>query len=232
MVGISEHLFVITGAAKGIGEAIARRLAEERARVIISDVDEEAGIQTANAFQSLGGEAHFRKLDVADRHQVSSFAESITAEFGPVYGLVNNAAVAITHNAFDCTDEVWEKTIQINLDGVFYCCREFGRGMRAQGDSIVNISSIAGVKVVRPETHVAYGATKAAVAHMTSLLGVEWAAYGIRVNAVAPGYTETSILSGMKVSSPDVLKAWIQDIPIKRLILPKEIANVVVFRGG
>jgi NAD(P)-dependent dehydrogenase (short-subunit alcohol dehydrogenase family) len=228
MRGIAERLFLITGAARGIGEAVAARLVEEGGQVIVCDIAEQ-GEETAELLRKRGGKAHFRKLDVSDRIAVSTLAEAIYDEFGPLHGLVNNAGVAIAHTAFDCSDEVWRKTLQINLDGVYYCCREFGRRMLKHGGSIVNISSIAGLKVVRPETHVAYGVTKAAVAHMASLLGVEWAAHNIRVNAVAPGYTETPILAGMKETNRDVVNVWMKDTPINRMIQPTEIASVVTF---
>jgi NAD(P)-dependent dehydrogenase (short-subunit alcohol dehydrogenase family) len=228
MRGISERLFLVTGAARGIGEAIARRLLEEGGRVIICDINKE-GQNTADSLKESGGEVYFQRLDVTEHSQVTRLAETVLRDFGPVYGLVNNAGVAISHAAFDCPDEVWRKILSINLDGVFYCCREFGKQMRAHGGAVVNISSIAGLKVVRPETHVAYGVTKAAVAHMAALLGVEWAPYGIRVNAVAPGYTETSILAGMKQSNQDVVSTWMNDTPIKRMIQPSEIASVVAF---
>ena len=104
MRGISERLFLVTGAARGIGEAIARRLLEEGGRVIICDINEE-GQTTADSLKKSGGEVHFRQLDVTDPSHVTSLAETILRDFGPVYGLVNNAGIAITHAAFDCPDE-------------------------------------------------------------------------------------------------------------------------------
>jgi NAD(P)-dependent dehydrogenase (short-subunit alcohol dehydrogenase family) len=223
------RLCVVTGAAKGIGEAIVRRLVEERARVIISDVDEE-GETLAALLRKSGGDVHFRPLNVADAAQVSQFAKNIVEEFGPVFGLVNNAGIVIPHEALTCSDDVWRKTLDVNLDGSFYCSREFGKQMALSGGgAIVNLSSIAGMKVVRPETHVAYGVSKAAIAHMTALLAVEWARHNIRVNAVAPGYTSTTILSGMRQTDPGIVAAWMNDIPMERFIEPSEIAGVVSF---
>ena len=124
----------------------------------------------------------------------------------------------------------WNKVIDINLNGVFWTVREFGRRMieRGQG-SVVITSSIAGFGVVSPETHVAYGSTKAAVAHMASLLGVEWARTGVRVNSVAPGYTQTPILDALKAEAPDVFQQWLDRIPMGRLNSPEEIADGTAF---
>jgi sorbose reductase len=223
------RLCVVTGGAKGIGESIVRRLVEEQARIVISDVDEEGEILAAFLRQR-GGDVHFRPLNVADSTKVTQFAINIVEEFGPVFGLVNNAGIVIPHEALTCSDYAWRKTLDVNLDGSFYCAREFGKQMaRTGGGAIVNLSSIAGLGVVRPETHVAYGVSKAAIAHMTALLAVEWARHNIRVNAVAPGYTETTILSEMKQSDPGIIAAWLSEIPINRFIEPSEIASVVSF---
>jgi NAD(P)-dependent dehydrogenase (short-subunit alcohol dehydrogenase family) len=232
MAGIGDgHVYVITGAAGGIGTAMARRLAELGGRVVLTDVDVATGEATARRLSiETGAEVRFDTLDVTDSAAVEALADRLEREGWPTYGLVANAGIAPSSPAVDYTDELWRKTLSINLDGVFWCCRAFGRHMRARrAGAIVTISSIAGLKVVRPETHAAYGATKAAVAHLAALLGVEWARDGVRVNAVAPGYTETPILDRLKTESPDVFNTWMGDTPIGRLIRPEEVADAVAF---
>src|SRR5690606_37110212 len=204
MDGIGDgRVHVITGAAGGIGSAIARQIATLGGRVVITDVDTDAGQAAADRLaKETGAEVRFEELDVADSAAVEALAERLERENWPTYGLVANAGIAPSSAAVDYSDELWRKTMSINLDGAFWCCRAFGRYMRTRGaGAIVTISSIAGLKVVRPETHAAYGSTKAAVAHLAALLGVEWARDGVRVNSVAPGYTETPILAPLKTEA-------------------------------
>jgi NAD(P)-dependent dehydrogenase (short-subunit alcohol dehydrogenase family) len=232
MEGIGDgRVYVITGAAGGIGLAIGRRLAELGGRVVLTDVDAAAGEAAARRLAAeTGAEVRFDTLDVTDSAAVEALAGRLEREGWPTHGLVANAGIAPSSPAVDYTDELWHKTISVNLDGVFWCCRAFGRHMRARrAGAVVTISSIAGLKVVRPETHAAYGATKAAIAHLAALLGVEWAHDGVRVNSVAPGYTATPILDRLKTESPDVFDTWISDTPIGRLLRPEEVANAVAF---
>lgn len=226
-----NNVYVITGAAGGIGSAIAKKLAQNKNRVVITDVDAGHGELVAQKMaQETGSPVRFEKLDVSDAKAVEALAAKLEQEDWPVYGLMANAGIAPSSAAIDYPDELWRKTMAINLDGVFWCCRAFARGMlKRKRGAIVITSSIAGLGVVRPETHAAYGASKAAVAHLAALLGVEWARQGVRVNAVAPGYTQTPILDKLKEESPDVFATWMNDTPIGRLIQPEEIANAAAF---
>jgi NAD(P)-dependent dehydrogenase (short-subunit alcohol dehydrogenase family) len=229
MNGIEQRLFVVTGGSKGIGEAISQRLVKERGRVIICDVD-PAGEEVAKALRSSGGDAHFKKIDLTESKAVEALVTNIADEFGPISGLVNNAGIAIPHTAVDCSAEIWQRTMDVNLKAVFVCSQAFGKHMIGTGrGSIVNIASIAGMGVVRPERHVAYGISKAAVAHMSSLLAVEWADSNIRVNAVAPGYTQTALLKEIELKDPSMVAVWLNDTPMKRLMQPREIASAVTF---
>jgi Dehydrogenases with different specificities (related to short-chain alcohol dehydrogenases) len=224
-------VYVITGAAGGIGSAVAQKLAENKNRVVITDVDAEHGTAMAKKIAAeTGALIRFEKLDVSDAKAVEALAAKLEQEDWSVYGLMANAGIAPSSSAIDYPDDLWRKTMAINLDGVFWCCRTFARGMlqRKRG-AIVVTSSIAGSGVVRPETHAAYGASKAAVAHLAALLGVEWAKKGVRVNAVAPGYTQTPILDKLKEESPDIFSTWMNDTPIGRLVQPREIANATAF---
>jgi NAD(P)-dependent dehydrogenase (short-subunit alcohol dehydrogenase family) len=138
--------------------------------------------------------------------------------------------IAYETPAADHTDDDWRRVIAVNLDGTFWTVRAFARGMLDRGaGSIVVTSSIAGVKAVRPELHVGYDVSKAGVAHMCRVLGVEWARRGVRVNAVGPGYTDTEMLAEVGRTRPEVMRRWLEDQPIGRLVRPDEIAAAVGF---
>jgi NAD(P)-dependent dehydrogenase (short-subunit alcohol dehydrogenase family) len=229
MNGIEGRLFVVTGGAKGIGEATVQRLVKERARVVICDIDPN-GESLAATLRESGADVQFRKINLTDNIAIEELVRDIVSTLGAVDGLVNNAGIALPHAAVDCTEEIWDRTINLNLKAVFFCCQAFGKHMISVGKgSIVNIGSIAGSGVVRPERHVAYGITKAAVAHMTHLLAVEWGGHNLRVNAVAPGYTQTPLLKEIEDADPSMVATWREDTPMNRLMLPLEIASSITF---
>ena len=229
MTGLEGRLFVVTGGAKGIGRAVVERLVEETAEVVLCDVD-PAGEAVAAELSRAHAKVHFRQVDLTHPHAAEDLAGTVQQSFGRVSGLVNNAGIALPHDALGCTEAVWQRTMDINLKAVFLLSQQFGKQMtRDGGGSIVNIASIAGLGVVRPERHVAYGISKAAVGHMSSLLGVEWATSNVRVNAVAPGYTQTALLKEIELKDPAMVAVWLNDTPMKRLMQPNEIAAAVVF---
>lgn len=228
--GITGNVYVVTGAAGDIGTATARCLAGMGGRVVMTDLVGSKGPAVAAALANdMGRDVRFMPLDVSNSNEVNLIAQQIEIEIGQVRGLVVNAGIALPATAINHSDEAWRRTMSVNLDGAFYCARAFGRRMRGRGGSIVTVSSIAGHKAVRPETHVAYGTSKAALAHMTALLGVEWAPDDVRVNCVAPGYTDTEILTKLRKASPDTFEIWMRDTPIGRLLRPEEVGNVVAF---
>jgi NAD(P)-dependent dehydrogenase (short-subunit alcohol dehydrogenase family) len=219
------HVAVVTGAGQGIGLAIARRFSGAGLQVVISDINPGSG---AAAAKELG--CRFLQLDVSDAVAVAAASNEIVAEFGHVDILVNNAGVAHENDALDVTDDIWNRILAVDLTGSFVACREFGRHFIRQGrGSIVNISSIAAFMGTNPEYHVAYDVAKAGVSQLARSLAVEWAQYGVRVNAVAPGRTRTKILETVGLKDPARMKEWIEQIPQRRLIDPDEIAQAVAF---
>ncbi|MGW7542640.1 SDR family NAD(P)-dependent oxidoreductase [Streptomyces sp. NPDC054770] len=220
-----ERVAVVTGAGQGIGRAIAVALAARGVRVVVTDRNTETGTAVA---KEVGGE--FLPLDVSDPRAVAAAADEVVRRFDRVDVLVNNAGVAHEDAALDVSDEVWNRILGVDLTGTFVACREFGRHfVRRRSGSIVNISSIAAFIGSNPEYHVAYDVAKAGVAQLARSLAVEWAQYGVRVNAVAPGRTRTPILDTVGMDDPLRMTQWIDQIPMRRLLEAEEIAAAVVF---
>lgn len=226
---LSGRTAVVTGAAGGIGSAITERLGGLGATVVLADAVDRV-TDAAKEWADKGLKTKAMKFDVTDSKAVEKAASQLNEEFGAIDILVANAGIAYESNTQDHSDEDWHRVMKINLDGVFYCVRSFGKRMveRKRG-SIVAISSIAGIKAVRPELHSGYDVSKAGVAHLCRVVGVEWAPFNVRVNAVGPGYTETEMLRKVGMAQPEVMKAWLGDIPTKRLLQPSEIAATIGF---
>ena len=221
---------VITGGGQGIGHACAHALGEAGARVLIAELLEDRGREAAAALGRLGIEAHALMLDVTDSKQVDEVAVRVQRDHGGCDILINNAGVAKSDvRAEDTSDEHWRFHIEVNLNGLFWCCRGFGRQMLAKGKgAIVNIGSMSGFIVNRPQEQSYYNASKAGVHHLTKSLAAEWAARGVRVNAVAPTYIETPLTAFVK-SNKEMFEAWVGGTPMGRLGQIEEVASVVLF---
>jgi NAD(P)-dependent dehydrogenase (short-subunit alcohol dehydrogenase family) len=220
---------VVTGAARGIGQKIAEHLAARGAKVVLTDLRETVG-DTAKALSAEGLDTDWLTIDVTDSASIDAAAAEVLKRHGRVDILVANAGMSYELPAIEHTDHHWRQVMAVNLDGVFYSIRAFARPMlAARSGAIVAMSSIAGVKAVRPELHVGYDVSKAAVAHLCRVLAVEWAKSGVRVNAVGPGYTDTDMLAEVGRTRPEVMQTWLDDIPVGRLMTRDEIAQVVAF---
>ncbi len=169
-------------------------------------------------------------MNVTDPARVTEVANDTVKRHGKIDILVNNAGIARSETpAETVADEHWLNVIDVNLNGVFWCCRAFGGHMlKARSGSIVNIGSMSGFIVNKPQEQSYYNASKAAVHHLTKSLAAEWGARGVRVNAVAPTYIETP-LNAFVTSKPEMYKAWIDGTPMARLGKIEEIASVVLF---
>lgn len=221
---------VITGAARGIGFATADALSEAGATVIIADLNGEAAASAAAELSAKGRNVDSIQLDVADPRAVERAHAEIVGKHGRVDILVNNAGIAISNRpAETMDDETWLKVIDVNLNGVFWCCRTFGKAMIDQGGgNIVNVGSMSADIVNRPQEQAQYNASKAGVHHLTRSLAAEWARHNIRVNAVAPTYIETD-LTRYVYDDPEMMKHWIGNTPMNRMGQPSEIASVILF---
>ncbi len=217
---------VVTGGGQGIGFACAQALGEAGARIVIAEKIAERTEAAVAQLRALDIEATGETLDVTDSASVEALADRL----GDASILVNNAGIALSDvRAEDTSDEHWRLHMAVNLDGVFYCCRSFGRRMLARGQgSIVNIGSMSGVIANKPQPQAFYNASKAAVHHLTKSLAAEWAKRGVRVNAVAPTYIETPLtLFGMQNKA--MADMWLEMTPMGRVGQPEEIASVVLF---
>ncbi|MCB8877146.1 SDR family NAD(P)-dependent oxidoreductase [Acidisoma silvae] len=226
---LDGRVAVVTGAERGIGATIAEHFLALGATVVLADRSSSVR-ETAARLDPNGKRTSWLTLDVTDSSSLDAAADTVIQRHGAVDILAANAGISYEAAAIDHSDEIWRHALSVNLDGSFYSARAFARPMLQRGrGAIVLTSSIAGVKVVRPELHVGYDVAKAGVAHMTRVLGIEWAKQGLRVNAVGPGYTDTEMLADVGRTQPDVMKIWLEDMPNGRLLRKQEIASAVAF---
>jgi NAD(P)-dependent dehydrogenase (short-subunit alcohol dehydrogenase family) len=227
---LDGRVAVVTGGAQSIGLACVEALCEAGAHVTIADRNTTAAASGQEAMAAKGYKTDFVELDVTDSKAVDAAAAQVMKDKGRVDVLVCSAGIARSDTrAEDLTDEYWLDTINVNLNGLFWCCRAFGRPMLAAGrGSIVNIGSMSGFIINRPQPQAQYNASKAGVHHLTKSLAAEWATRGVRVNAVAPTYINTPLLAYVKQNKP-MFSAWIDGTPMARLGEVDEVASVVLF---
>lgn len=221
---------IVTGGAQNIGLACVTALAEAGARVIIADLDEALANNSAEELRALNLDVGSIKLDVTSTENVKTVVDALHAQEGHLDILVACAGICISEvKAEDMTDSQWLKQIDINLNGMFRCCQAVGRVMLEQKKgSIVAIGSMSGLIVNRPQQQAAYNASKAGVHQYIRSLAAEWAPHGIRANAVAPTYIETT-LTRFGMEKPELYDAWIAGTPMGRVGQPDEVASVVHF---
>jgi NAD(P)-dependent dehydrogenase (short-subunit alcohol dehydrogenase family) len=227
---LKGRVAAVTGGGQGIGLACGHALGEAGARVVVLDLMPERVEAAVAELRGEGLDAAGYQLDVTKSAQVDEVAARIEAELGPVAILVNNAGIARSNvRAEDTSDEHWRLHMEVNLDGLFWCCRAFGRQMLESGaGSIVNIGSMSGLVVNKPQPQSFYNASKAAVHHLTKSLAAEWGERGVRVNAVAPTYIETP-LTRFGMADQSMYPTWLEMTPMRRVGQPEEIASVVLF---
>src|SRR5690242_19248069 len=227
---LDGRVAVVTGGGRAIGLACCQALAEAGAKVVIADFDGTVAESGRAELKQAGFAADIVMMDVSKPAEVEAAATEVIRRHGRVDVLVCNAGIARSGTAAEeVSDEHWLNVIDVNLNGVFWCCRSFGKHMIAQKrGSIVNLGSMSGYIVNRPQKQSYYNASKAAVHHLTRSLATEWAPHGVRVNAVAPTYIDTPLVWTVE-GVEEKMKDWLHDTPMGRLGKPEEIASVVHF---
>lgn len=222
---LHDKTAIITGAAQGIGLATALKFAAEGAHVVVCDIRREAIDAAVAQCRALGAQAEGHVVDVTSREQIDAMAAATLARFGRIDVLVNNAGITQDARLQKMTLEQFDRVIDVNLRGVFHCAQAVLPAMLEQGAGVIlNASSVVGIYGNYGQTN--YAASKFGVIGFTKTWSRELGPKGIRVNAVAPGFIETPILATI----PDkVLAAMREDVPLKRLGRPEEIANVYAF---
>lgn len=222
---LQDKVALVTGAGQGIGLEIAKALRSSGAHVVLAEINPETGKAAA---EEIGGE--FLQVDVTDSAQVADAVAKIVAEHGHLDVSVHNAGMVRNEPAEDMSDESWRKVVGLNLDAVFYCCREVGKQMLAQGSgSIVNIASMSGLISNHPQPQVSYNSSKSGVIMLTKSLAGEWGGRGVRVNSISPGYTGTELLRGVQTTQPEWFNSWVAQTPLGRVGEPHELGPVAVF---
>jgi NAD(P)-dependent dehydrogenase (short-subunit alcohol dehydrogenase family) len=220
---------LVTGGSAGIGRATAMAFAKEGARIVIADINVEGGEETVKMIRDTGGEAIFVKTDVRISDEVKNMADKAVEDFGRLDIAFNNAGInedAVTVSR--CAEDSWERMIDTNLTGVFLCMKyELPKIRKSGGGCIVNMASVMGL--VGDGSHPGYSGSKHGVVGLTRTAAIVYAQAGVRINAVCPGPTLTSLIHKLIDGQPEVEKMLLSHIPMNRMAQPEEIAKVVLF---
>lgn len=225
---LQKKVVLITGGSMGIGQAIAIRLAREGAKVAISGRGREALDETAAKIREAGGEVWAVEADVRYSDQVERMIDEMLAKWGRIDVLVNNAGICSPSPFLEMTEEDWDRHMDINLKGTFLTSQRVAQEMvkrKGQG-AIINMSSVNGLAAEGDQAH--YNATKGGINLLTMSMALELAEYGIRVNALCPGFIETRLTNPL-IENEGALREYVKTIPMGRVGQPEEIADTALF---
>ena len=226
---LAGQVGIVTGGGQGLGWAFCQAFAEAGADLVIAEINPKTGGQAAERIHSLGREALFVQTDIRKKDEIDVMVARAMGKFGKIDFLMNNAGVVLHRAAEDMSVEEWQNLMDVNLNGLFFCCQAVGKHMiNRQSGRIINIASMSGVIVNTPQPQAAYNTSKAAVIHLTKSLAVEWAQYGIRVNAIAPGYMYTP-MSKPLFDDPQYGSIWMNMTPMHSQGQPEELGQLAVF---
>jgi NAD(P)-dependent dehydrogenase (short-subunit alcohol dehydrogenase family) len=229
---LQNHIAVVTGAASGIGRAIAAGYAREGAQVALLDINEKAAAEAAEEIRNAGGQAESFALDVTSRKDCAAVAKRVAEQVGQVSILVNNAGIN-RRNAFtadpDAVFKDWQDIMAINLNGTFNVTHAFLAPLRASKGRIVNIGSIQSFVHVRTPNSPAYTTSKHGVLGFTRALAAELGKDGVRVNAIGPGLIETPLNASVRANNPELVKIFMDHTPLGRAGKPEDIVGPAVF---
>jgi NAD(P)-dependent dehydrogenase (short-subunit alcohol dehydrogenase family) len=222
---LDGQVAVVTGGARGIGRATAAALAAAGARAVVVDRD----LEEANKAASEIGNAEAQALDVTSEADVDRFFDTLAGRMGRIDILVNNAGASIRKPSVELSKAEWDAVIAVNQSAVFLCSRAAARHMLPrQRDAIVNVASIMGFSGGGLYPNISYQASKGAVVNMTRAFAIEWAKYGIRVNAVAPAWVRTGFIAPL-LAKPELISAIEGVTPMGRLVEPEEVAAAILY---
>jgi NAD(P)-dependent dehydrogenase (short-subunit alcohol dehydrogenase family) len=227
-VKLVDRVAIVTGAAQGIGRAIALGLAREGAHVVAADIQADKAAQTAAEIEKMGRRSLALGLDVSDLAAIAAMIEETVAAFGTIHILVNNAGIALPTPFLETSEEAWDKIIDVNLKAAFFCSQRAARIMVGQGrGKIVNLASTSSFVAGRQE--VPYAISKAGVRMLTAAASAELAPFGVNVNAIAPGLIKTP-LTEKHFPSPEALEARVRaKTPMGRAGRPEDLVGAVIF---
>jgi NAD(P)-dependent dehydrogenase (short-subunit alcohol dehydrogenase family) len=224
---LKDKVAIITGSGSGIGRGIARKFAEEGARVVVADMSEDGGRETVRLIEEAGGVALFQRVDITKAAEVEAMVQGALKAFGTITTLVNNAGISAgdTIRLHEVTEENWDRIMNINLKGVFFCCKYVLPVMiEAKNGSIVNIASAAAVGMA---PRAAYAASKSGVVGLTRSMAFQYGHLDIRVNAICPGPIETPMSAASRASG--LYKERIVDSLVERWGKPDDIAYAALY---
>jgi 3-oxoacyl-[acyl-carrier protein] reductase len=225
-MNLKDKVSIVTGAAQGLGKAIAIGLAQRGSKIVVCDLNSELAKNVAEEIRSMGRKAFSQKVDVSKAPEVKAMVEHTLEEFGRIDILVNNAGICQVVSIDDMTEEDWDKVMDVNLKGVFLCSKAVMEIMKKQrSGKIINLGSIAG-KVGGLTTGANHSVSKAGVMCFTKALARELAPFGITVNSVAPGIIETDMTRGITQGN---FTNYVKSIPLGMIGKPEDVANAVAF---
>ncbi len=226
---LKNQVGIVTGGGQGLGKIFSLAFAEAGADVVVAELNQNTGPETAKEVEALGRKSLFIKTDVTNRPSLDTLVQKTVEHFGHLDFIMNNAGIVKWCPAEDVTEQDWHAVIDVNLNGLFYCCQAAAKQMiKQKRGRIINIASMSGYIVNRPQPQASYNASKAAVIHLTRSLAAEWAQYNIRVNAIAPGYMDTA-MTHKAFEDPAYGPVWTDGIPMHRPGRPEELAPLAVF---
>ena len=223
---------LVTGASQGLGAAIAERLARDGFDLVVTDLSEAPLAGILRKLQGIGARAAPVALDIRSQQSVDAAYTKAAEAFGHVDVLVNNAGVTQRRHAVDITRDEWQGVVDVNMTGTFFMSQAFAKQCIAnkREGAIVSLASTHGV--VALAERVTYGITKAAIVHMTRMLAFEWAAHGIRVNAIAPGTIETPSRAAYFAENPGAREAMLKRVPVGKFGTEADVAGAVSYLAG
>ena len=228
---------LVTGAARGIGKAIALRFAQEGARIVLNDINKESLEEAAREIEKVSKEGViYRKADISNSKEVKELTQYVTEKLGVIDILVNNAAISKIVPFLGTSEKLWDRTMEVNLKGAFLCCQAVIPGMiKKKSGKIINMSSQSGKR--GSKWHAAYCVSKFGIIGLTQSLALEFAPYRINVNAVCPGVVFTPLweehavdhAKRKKIDKKQVKEDLVKNIPLDRLGTPEDVVNLVLF---